>query len=559
MIAASKGFLDIMIFFQKKFKIGLISTNASDMDTYLFACAGGHLKVINYMSEYVDFDYGYNGLSNEHINDDGMTAFLLACGSGNLDLVMLMVTQFKYDINEKDFDKADGYLIASTSGHLKIMKYLEQLHKNKDDEWNIHIKDSNDNDAYLLAQHPDILRYLESKHDWDIHTLNNINEDIFLRSAENGHIENLKYLIEQHNWDINTKNSSGEDAYLVAAYGGQVKVMEYLEKYHNWDINTVNIDGENALLCAVNGSETNVIEYLVEKHNSDIHYKSPINGLNAFLAAACTGDLAMLTYLSNRSDINDEDVTTKDINENDALLIAIQSAAENDVIKYLLKMYYNYPHNFTRNNKGYDAYLLAIKEDRYDFMRYLHNAYDWDLSTTTNCGDTPLLVAAKNGNINILRHIIAHHDIDIEYKNIFGCNVYLCAAASLDIELIMYLEENDFDTTITTNNGLDAHDIAVMSYLKYDDDDDYLISYLGKRKFQNKFKLTECETHELGNDACVVCCEDFKKGDIYCKCTYNHTIHRNCYVDYLILNNSSATYKCVYCRLDVPEKSYKLS
>lgn len=109
------------------------------------------------------------------------------------------------------------------------------------------------------------MKYLEEKHNWDIHTKNNCGDDVYLFASANGQIESMKYLEETNHWDIYTKNNYDDDAYLVAAAEGQIKVMKYLEEKHRWDIHTKNKYGDDAYIQASENGQINVVEYLKEK------------------------------------------------------------------------------------------------------------------------------------------------------------------------------------------------------------------------------------------------------------------------------------------------------
>ena len=168
----------------------------------------------------------------------------------------------------------------------------------------------------------------------------------------------------------------------------------------------------------------------------------------------------------------------------------------------------------TRNNSGADAYLIAAYNGHLNVLKYLENTHSWDIYTVDHDGDDAFISASYADHIDIIKYLENKHKWDIYRKNKIGEDAYKVA---LDYE---------------------SYDVS-----------DYLNEKMLPDKINNNFVLVTNKTY---NDECFICRDKIIKNVVYCKCHKNHIIHKECYVEFLTINQIDKDFKCVYCN----EKMY---
>jgi ankyrin repeat protein len=130
-----------------------------------------------------------------------------------------------FDIHIKNNNGFDAYLLAAWCGQLEVLKVLEK------NGLNIHVTDDNNCDAYLYALskgHLKIMEFLEEEKEFDIHIKTNGGNNAYLTAAWTGQIQIMEVL-EAKGFNIHIKNSFGENAYILAALNGHLETMKFLE------------------------------------------------------------------------------------------------------------------------------------------------------------------------------------------------------------------------------------------------------------------------------------------------------------------------------------------
>jgi GTP-binding nuclear protein Ran len=157
----------------------------------------------------------------------------------------------------------DAYLLASSHGHLEIMKYLEKEHN-----WDIYVKNNDGFDAYLLASrhsHLEIMKYLEKEHNWDIRVMDGNNKIKKYPSELYKNENNVKKMNEYNNDNFFNIMLVGDAGVGKSSYIERVKTGKFLKKYlatygakKNNDININNI---NFNIIDTSGQENSKIQY----------------------------------------------------------------------------------------------------------------------------------------------------------------------------------------------------------------------------------------------------------------------------------------------------------
>ena len=123
-----------------------------------------------------------------------------------IDETPSIINEFKYklEIAKTDIRTYNIYMYVSMYGTPEMLKYLETRLSNIKE-----FKDEENNDSYLIASSSG---YLEKEHNWDIHNKNDNGYDAYLLASCNGCLKIMKYLEKEHNWSIHVRDNYGSDA-----------------------------------------------------------------------------------------------------------------------------------------------------------------------------------------------------------------------------------------------------------------------------------------------------------------------------------------------------------
>ena len=104
---------------------------------------------------------------------------------------------------------------------------------------------------------------------------------------------------------------------------------------------------------------------------------------------------------------------------------------------------------------------LAVKNSDFRILRYLAENQSFDTNSANDKGQTVILLAAGNGNLDAVRYLV-DNKADVSAKDNNGNNVLMYAASSGNLELVRYLANSAIvDINEKNNDGKTANDIAV--------------------------------------------------------------------------------------------------
>jgi len=67
----------------------------------------------------------------------------------------------------------------------------------------------------------------------------------------------------------------------------------------------------------------------------------------------------------------------------------------------------------------------------------------------------------------------------------------------------------------------------------------------------SKSKPDRCGEH------CLICHDEFEKDESCCNCDNGHTLHKECYFEFLEVNNVTGQYECLYCKDNMSKDLFK--
>lgn len=318
--------------------------------------------------------------------------------------------------NIKDKDGKTALHLAIENKQFDIAKKLLDhnyfIERNRDEHTNVNIQDKNGDTALHLAltQNPDaqIIEKLINYKPWFQRTIGITRlEGVIEKDGEiiegNGTLETKELEINYDKNDainLELKNKKGETPLHVAiANRSNDSALKLIEK-------NVNVNAKNNLektplhYAAEHNASDEVLESLI-KHGADINAKD-ISGKTALHYACKTGskDVANLIMKNGDqiTDLNKGEVTDKDKKFTD---LNIQDKDGNTALHLAL------------NNKKYDIAKklinytpsITVKERNIE-NKHLFDQFKADLTLQNKEGNTPLMLAVKNGDKDLVELII---------------------------------------------------------------------------------------------------------------------------------------------------------
>lgn len=393
----------------------LDSGKDSNGDTLLHAaCISCDLKVVErvWSNEYIDKK-----------NDKGNTCLHLACEWGSLDVVKFLVRK-KFNINEANSKK-------QTPLHLSI-----------------------------IYERVDIFKYLLEEDSIDVHAATEDDETPLHLAASNAELlEMVKILVAKPNSSklINACDKYGETPIFNACRTGDVAMVSLLLESK---LLVTNIVSETIFHIACRLKMEEILNIIF---NAIDHFPPKAKNCKnqTLLHIACREGLDLVKYLASQKKYNmSEDINI--IDETDGLTPLQYACMRNKekIFQYLLKEVRDCDPDAT-NYLRETAFHICCKYGMKSMEKLcLDNC---SMALHNNHGDTPLHVAGKNGNYNMLLSILKSRKTATSFKvvdiNKQGDTLLHVLSGCDDPrahEVLKYLVENNICDHKTKNNTGDT-------------------------------------------------------------------------------------------------------
>ena len=103
---------------------------------------------------------------------------------------------------------------------------------------------------------------------------------------------------------------------------------------------------------------------------------------------------------------------------------------------------------------GATCFYKAAKNGKLNVLKHIMNAYNVDINVKTLNGRTPLYVAAINGKIEVVKELLENGtNTNIEIKEEEGMTPLLGSCFVAQVEVIKYLVSKGANLTATTTDG----------------------------------------------------------------------------------------------------------
>ena len=220
------------------------------------AAANGHLEAVRVLLEYK----ASITPEADSFDDSEPSPFLLACGSGNLELVKLFLDR-GIDVNTASADEKTGLQFAASTGHVVVGQHL--IDKGCD----VDAREGDGWSALMLASqdgHLPFVNLLIDSH-VNIEAEEKDGATALWLAAQQGHSSIVKRLLDAGAKQLSVKGS-GRRPIHQAAQNGHLACVKKLLKHSPEEINAVEKTGYTALMLASQSNKPahlSVMRYLV--------------------------------------------------------------------------------------------------------------------------------------------------------------------------------------------------------------------------------------------------------------------------------------------------------
>eukprot|EP01060_Flectonema_neradi_P017496 TRINITY_DN2437_c0_g1_i1.p1 TRINITY_DN2437_c0_g1~~TRINITY_DN2437_c0_g1_i1.p1 ORF type:complete len:381 (+),score=27.07 TRINITY_DN2437_c0_g1_i1:68-1210(+) len=216
-----------------------------------------------------------------------------------------------------------------------------------------------------------------------------------IKAIHNGSLSMVKLLV-QHGANIE-KRIEGMTCLAHAARKGHLDIVRYLIKEKDADIHTVNSQGQNLLMIACHKQKVAVAKYLTTLIN--VNNKTP-HGVTALMFAVWSGDDSIVKHLVECG----ARVNARDSGRTTALMLASERHYTScEVVRYLVLAGAKPD---LRDKYGHTALMYAIHTGNCDKVSFFLTQTNISVNQRTQCGVTPLMIAARWSNLEIVRLLL---------------------------------------------------------------------------------------------------------------------------------------------------------
>ena len=420
--------------------------------------------------------YGHNNVVHALLSDsqclfdvkgkDGYTALHFSCRYGHADIVRTLV-KHEANVNART-DSCDTPLtLAARFVHDNV------VHALSDYNCEVYAKDK---DAYTALLHSSCERgYLrivktllnEHKDNINLNAIADSGHTPLTLAAINKH-DDVVYVLSDYNCEVYAK---GKDAYTVLLHlsceRGYVYIVRTILKTYMADVNARTDSGDTSLTLAAIHGHDNVVHALLSDSRFLVDSKDK-NGFNALHYSCRFGHVDIVKILvknkanlNARTDSGDTPLTLSAINKHDDLVHALSD--------YNCEVY-------AKDKDAYTALLhLSCKRGYVRIVRTILKTNSVDINARTNIGDTPLSLAAKHGDNNVVLVLLSDSQCLVDTKGQDGYTAlhYSCRYGHVYIVKILVMKKANFNArtdsgdTPLTLAAINKHDNVVHALSKY--------------------------------------------------------------------------------------------
>ncbi|XP_046348408.2 ankyrin-1-like [Haliotis rufescens] len=251
-------------------------------------------------------------------------------------------------------------------------------------------------------------------------SLDNEEEDtVFHAACRGGHVDMVEYVLSRFTFDINKRGKyKGRTALMMAVEKGNMKVFDLLLT-KQCDVFVVDEDNDNILHVACMGGHAEMVKYIVSKGYFDINCKGK-HGRTPMMFAAEFGNIDVFYFtVCKGGDVSEVDA--------DGMNILHLACLGNNVIMVTELLTLELVDIDTKDCRGQTPAMLAARQGNRDVLELLIREHA-NLLHVDNHGDNMLQLACIRDNMSIANYLLLKHFFDINSAGRDGRTPVMVAA-----------------------------------------------------------------------------------------------------------------------------------
>lgn len=277
-------------------------------------------------------------------------------------------------------------------------------------------------------------------------------DGVVYATLQDAPLATIKFLISQKGNDVNKLTHDGRTYIFWAAYKGNDQLVEYLLK--NGAKTDITDDKGNTIInfAAGSGQSNTKVYDLCINHDADIIKRTNPDGANALLLAAPSDDFKLIEYFQSKGlDINSKD------KEGNGIFNYTAKAGNIKMMNALLE----------KGIKGTDEAFIFVangtrgKSNGIEVYKYL-KSIGLNPNISNSEGVSPLhILASRSKDLEIILFLL-ENELDPSTKDFKGNNAVMHAATRNDLVVVKTLVENLKTLNAANKNEQSALSLAVQ-------------------------------------------------------------------------------------------------
>ncbi|ETO26423.1 hypothetical protein RFI_10714 [Reticulomyxa filosa] len=262
--------------------------------------------------------------------------------------------------------------------------------------------------------------------------------------------DNIAELLIKHGVDVDMRTEDGITALYIAVEKGHELVVEKLLTSYA-DVNLSSREDESPLIQACHRGYDKIVKRLLRAPNIRVNQRRKNDGATALFVACREGHTECVRELLSNIQIH---VNESKTNGRSPLFIAAFFGHLN-IVDILLK--HSEKMNERRiehgiinvdqsDSKGFTPLFVAAQNGHTEIVKFLyHNIL------CMGRGHTPLWISGLRGHVDVVRVLLAHPNIDIDYKDLSGVTALWAACQNNNVNVVeLLLHPRDVEAKVET-------------------------------------------------------------------------------------------------------------
>ena len=428
------------------------------------ACSKGHLDMVRMLI--AEFKANVNCV-------DSLWCTPLHCASrqGDLDMVRMLIAEFKANVNCVDYLGWTPLHCASRQGHLDMVRMLiaefradvdcidshgkTPLHyAGKEMHQNVIIilitKFLTDSECTSVCHGSNewymiIIRMLIGKFNVDVNIADSNGRTLLHCGCNKGGLDMVRMLIAEFRADVNCVDFSGWTPLHYACSGGHFDMVRMIIAEFKADINCIDSYGLTPLHYAAGSKgQWDIVRMLIAEFKADVS-SIDSSGWTPLHYACREGqwDILRMLIAEFKADVNC-------IDSSGWTLHFACREGQWDIVRMLIAEFKADVSSI--DSSGWTPLHYACSKGHLDMVRMLIAEFKADVSSIDSCGWTPLHYACSKGHLDIVRILIAEFEADVNCPDSSGWTPlhYACSKGNLEMTRMLIAEFHSSITCKTT-------------------------------------------------------------------------------------------------------------